>query len=416
MTAAPDLRYDPFAADAFEDPYPIYARLREEAPVYQNPERGFWVLSRYADVDAATRDWRSFANGAGEDLGDYGDVPIPGSAVSQEPELNYRLRSVAQAAFSRSALEQLEPFVRTTVRARVSRLMEAGRGDLAQELAWPISVATMCRVLGLPPEDADVVQTRLMGIYDRRPTAALPENARLAASQLTAHLQAAAEERRRQPRDDLLSRIATLRIGEARFGSELGPIALLLMIAGTETTGSLIGNALLLLAEHPAQRDLLASRLDLSTSAVEEFLRYDAPLQNHPRVARTDVTLHVTVIPAGSTILLLYGSANRDPAEFSKPDCLAVDRPPRRHLAFGAGVHFCLGAPLARLEARIALEEFLGAVVKHSPDWSRVARLGVHTTRGWTRIPAELEGRHVTSRRRVPERTATKVGTGGGRV
>jgi cytochrome P450 len=360
--------YNPFAPEVKENPYPYYAWLRREHPVYYHPRLDFWVLSRYADVAAAGRDHETFssAQGIGPDR-----MPLP-TMITTDPPDHTRLRKLVSKAFTPRMIEQSAPRIQATVDALLDAVMAQGRFDLMQALAFPLPVIVIAEMLGVEPErreDFKRWSQDVIGI-----TAGVAhghDQAQYLRSweEFKAYVSETIAMRRRAPRDDLITALVKAQDErEALIRSEILNFILLLLVAGNETTTNLIGNGVLALFTHPEQGQKLRQRPELVPSMVEEVLRYDSPIQSVFRTTTRAVEMHGTTIPADSKVALLWGAANRDPAEFPTPDCFDIERMPNRHMAFGMGIHFCLGAPLARLEGRLTIETLLRRMPHLSPD------------------------------------------------
>jgi cytochrome P450 len=382
--------WDPFTHSSLDDPYPTYRALREDHPVYYNPTRGVWALTRFADVQGAARDLEAYSNAAGVDLDDTSEVFGPGNFIDSDPPRHDELRGLVRGPFAPKAIGALEGKIRRYVRERLTPLAEAGGGDIAQEVAWPVPVWTVCELMGFPVADADKIQRWVSAAIHRvSGDGQTPSSARHAVEQMHEYFARMAADRRQRPRDDLLSKIATGRAGAHPISDELAGLCTLLCVAGTETTFSLIGNAVWTLAAHREQRQRLARDPTAVAGALEEVLRFESPVQYLGRITTRDVQLHGTTIPAGERVALLFGGANRDGARWDQADAFDIDREPQRHLAFGEGIHHCLGAPLARLEGRIVLEELLRSM----PDFTvagPVARTSTYTTRGFESLPVAV--------------------------
>lgn len=379
--------YDPFSAEAHEDPYPLYAILRDHHPVYRNPAHGFWTLSRFEDVQSALRDWKRFSSRGGVELdGSYG----PGSFIDLDPPAHDRLRTLLRADFTPRRINALEGVVCDVTTRLLNRLIEQGGGDFATEFAAPLPVMVLADMMRLPDSDLPMLQRWATDIVWRDPgSAVIPPSAASAAEEANAYLVAALAERERGEDDDLLSVIARARGRGELTHEEAGSMAHLVFVAATETTNGFIGTSLELLARHPEQRAWLSEAADRLPAAIEELLRFEAPVQQLARTASEDVSLYDTTIPAGGRVLMLYGAANRDERRFPHPDRLLLNREPQRNLAFGEGIHHCLGAPLARLEARVALREVLARVPHYELAGPHV-RLHTHTTRVLAHLPVAL--------------------------
>ncbi len=376
-----------------DDPYPIYRRLRDEYPVYADPGGRFWALSRHADVQAAARDWERFSSAEGNDLDDTSLLFAPaGELTHADPPLHTRLRDAIKREFAVGAVRaRLEPVVRDEVRRVVAELRAREEVDFAQELATPLPAAVVCGWLGFPKSDHVELVRWFEAMLERVPgQIELPAAALHARDQMRAYIREAVRARRQGARDDLLSVfVAAERAGALSEDEVLGS-AMLLFFAGITTTSALIANSLLHLERFASQRELLRGSPEIAPAAVEELLRFDAPLQWLTRVAASDVELHERAIPAGSRVLLVWASANRDERRWPAADELILTRDRLRNIAFGEGIHHCLGAPLARLEARVVLEELMPQIVDYEPA-GPVTRLYTQTERTITRLPMRVQ-------------------------
>jgi cytochrome P450 len=369
-TVAPPVEYDPYSAAFKDDPWPVYRRLRDEAPVYRSEKWGFVALSRFDDVRAAARDTQTYLSFEGIDIDDTAkDMSAPGFLPDIDNPRHDQLRRIVQRTFLPRAIAKLEDDVRRVVTGLVDRFAAAGTVDIAQDLSWPIPYAVFFDVLGLPSTgtDREDLIRWSHGLKDRE-----DDDPRLtpiawdALHNTKDYLAEALMGRRRNPREDLLSTLVTAAVQDhdgvpyapARIDrdSEIVGLAFVLFMAGVESTSALLSTAFRELALHPDQRRALVADPSGIPGAVEEALRFDAPLQVAGRTASRDVELHGENIPAGQRVFLIYGSANRDERQFDDPDRFDAFRPQRRHLSFSEGLHGCLGAPLARLEAKVALE------------------------------------------------------------
>lgn len=352
--------YDPFVHAMVHDPYPLYRKLRDDHPVYHNPERDLWAISRFEDVQQVARNWQAFANSGGADVDAGPQWFGVGDFVDSDPPRHERLRGVVKNPFSPRATAEMEGNIHRQVDELLGPMLERGHGELVGEFASVIPLVIIFKLLGYPREDVEALKPLLYAVQLRTPGAIEPpETAVQARGELHAYIEAAAEERRKNPRDDLLTHIVQCEKTGRVTREEIPGMAVLLMIAGWETSSILITNAIWLLAQHPEQRKRLRENPDEIPTAVEEVLRLDAPVQHLARLTLKDATLHGQTIPEGSRVLLLWASANRDERRWEDPDRFDITRKPKRNLAFGEGIHHCLGAPLARLESRVVLEALL---------------------------------------------------------
>jgi cytochrome P450 len=390
-TAASVELYEPFSGALLGDPYPTYAQLRDEAPVWFSERDGFWALSRYEDVHGALRDWKSFSTAEGVDIDGTGAAYGTGDFLEEDPPLHDLLRNVVRQFFVPKRIRaDLEAPVRTEVKSLLGEMARGGSVDFAAGLAWPLPVAVGTTLLGIPAADRDLLLD-LERRFGRRTagTREVPADALEAASAMRRYFADLIEERRTRPRPDMVTAIATAELNGRPIGDDAIGMLYLLFVASMETTASAIGNGLALLAVHPDQRAWLARNLDAAENAVEEILRFEAPVQVTKRVTQRDVEVGGTEIPAREDVFLVLASANRDPRRWERADCFDVRREHRRQVAFGDGIHHCLGAPLARLELRLVLEE----VLTRHPDYELTGdgrRLESHFVRGFTELPGRL--------------------------
>jgi hypothetical protein len=310
-----------------------------------------------------------------------------------DPPRHGQLRALVNRAFTPRRVAALEPRIRALARDLVDDFVEDGSGDLVEQFSGPLPATVIAELMGVPAEDG------LM--FRDKSTAIVTQDAKgggdldfTPAIELTMYMGAAYEERRTRPRDDLMSALLEAEIdGEKLSQEELLGFALLLLVAGNETTTNLISNAVALLDQFPDQRKQLVADPSLLPAAIEEFLRFESPVQGLSRTLRKDAEIHGSTIPENAHILLLYASANRDERRIDDPERFDISRDAKAHLAFGFGTHFCLGASLARLEARIALEELLARLPDFRVDLAASKRLGGGVVRGWATLPLEFEAR-----------------------
>jgi cytochrome P450 len=381
--------YNPFSPEIQANPYPVYRHLRDNAPLYQHPGLGFWAVSRYDDVVAVSRDWRTFSSAFGVDIDNTGGEFGHGNFLEEDPPLHDLLRAVVRTEFIPKNLRAaMEPFVREQVEALIADLKTRPAVDFARELAWELPIIVVSRLLGLPEEDRDRLRQWEETFALRIPTLdRLPPFALRAGAALRSYFDCLLAERRAAPRDDLLTMIANADLDGQPIGRRSLGMVFILFVAAIETTASLVTQSLRLLAAHPDQREWLADHLEVVPQAVEEVLRYEAPVQNIKRTTLSDTEFLGQPIEQGSTVLLLTGSANRDERRFTDPDAFDISREPKRHLAFGEGIHHCIGAPLARLEGQLVIETILAEM----PEYRLVGiptRLPNNIVRGYLSMPA----------------------------
>ena len=361
------IAYNPVARRNTQDPYPAYAALRDKGQAHRSRLLNAWIFGRYRDVDAILRDWQRFSNDASKAAtpGKRAAIPDPGtpSLLSLDPPDHRRLRSLVSKAFTPRAINALEPHIRSLMHELLDGIEDLSGFDLMEAVAKPLPVIVIAEMLGVPPED----RARFRGWSDRRARILEPtigaeerEDAVRAADALDAYFAPIVEERRADPQDDILSGLAQAEEeGDRLDECEMLTMLRLLLIAGNETTVNLIGNGMLALLRHPEQLQRLRDDPSLIPSAVEELLRYDSPVQIDLRRVVEDCDVNGFPVKRGDDIVLLIGGANRDPEQFEDPDGLDVGRSESSHISFGRGIHACIGAPLARLEARIAIEMLL---------------------------------------------------------
>ena len=358
------------------DPYPFYHRLRVEAPVHWDEEMGYWVVTRYADVVAALRDPRLSAARTApsvdawlppelhEALG-----PVVRAIMRQmlflDPPDHTRLRGLVNKAFTPRTVEAMRAHIQQIVDGLLDRMQADGRTemDVIAELAYPLPAIVIAEMLGVPPEDRDqfLLWSNDFGlILDDTTTGEDSMRAMYGVAAFIAYFRRIIEDRRAAPRDDVLGSLITAEeAGDRLSTDELLGNCILLLAAGHGTTTHLIGNGLLALLRHSEQREMFRADPALGPSAVTELLRYDAPVQSTGRLVTQDLELAGILLRAGQHVTLRLGAANRDPAQFPDPDRLDLTRRDTRHVAFGYGIHFCVGAPLARLEGEIAFNTIL---------------------------------------------------------
>jgi cytochrome P450 len=353
------IEYDPTALATQADPYPAYRLLLEHAPVYRNEPRDFYALSRFADVQSAFRDWRTFSNAGGVTVDELLALTGP-SFLTMDPPRHDLLRAIVREPFRPKALAALEERIRAYARELLDPL--EGEVEMMTAFAERLPVRVVCELLGFSLADELVLKSWSNAILERVPDDdRTPDAARTAAGAMREYFVEQLANRRRHPGTDILSLLVTARPGgEPLPHEELVGTCFLLFEAGNSTATALLGTSILLLGPEPARRRWFARNPGGQNGAIEELLRFESPVQNMGRIATRDVEVHGVDIPAGARVLLVIGAANRDPRAFEHPDVLDLKRAPRRNLAFGDGIHHCIGAPLARLEGCVALCELLG--------------------------------------------------------
>lgn len=360
VTITQDL-YDPASKTVQADPYPIYRQLRDECPVYRVEGRGMYALSRFADVEAALKDPARFSSAKSVSLVDTpGMVP---TLLTIDPPRHDQLRKLVSRAFTPRRIADLEPRIRELARHLLDDLVDDRFDAMAYAGAFPAMV--IASLLGVPSGDHERFRAWVEAVITLDP-ADMAATDGLQLGDLLRYLSGIIGARKRTREDDLLSALIDAEVdGERLASGEVLGFALLLLGAGFETTKNLIGNGIAILGHKPALRDRMRRDATFVPAVVEEVLRFESPVAMLARWTTAPVELHGTTIPAGRRVLLLYASANRDERAFPEPDRFDPTRVTERHLAFGYGIHYCLGAALARLEARVAFEELLRAAPRY---------------------------------------------------
>lgn len=400
-----DLYYDPWDVEIDLDPYPTYRRLRDEAPLYYNERHDFWGLSRYADVDAALRDPNRLSSAKGDILEVVKTDPVmpPGVFINEDPPLHTIHRAIVSRAFTPKRIKAIEDKVRAFCVACLDPLVGSERFDFVQDLGAELPMRTIGMLVGIPDTDQPSVRAQAHRVLRNKPGEPLPVkkdhyfDGDMFADYLTWRV--------KNPSDDLITELLNVEFeDEAGTPRRLSKAELLIFLAviagaGVETTGRLFGWMGKVLAENYDQRQEIVDDRSLIPLAIEELLRYEPPGPHVARyIATEDVEFHGQKVSCGSPVLLMLASANRDERHFENPDRFDIHRKPGGHLTFGRGAHFCLGAPLARLEGRIALEEVLTRFPKWDIDIDNARRSRTSTVRGWDSMPAVVS-RHRESRK-----------------
>ncbi|WP_406032904.1 cytochrome P450 [Nocardioides sp. NBC_00163] len=410
MTSTNTEIFDPYDYDFHEDPYPVYARLRDEAPLYYNASDDFWALSRHADVHAAVKNDVTFSNRMGVSLDASAwntDAHRVMSFLALDGKEQTRLRKLVSAGFTPRRVRELTPQIQALadhyLDALIAACAETGEADWIAELAGKLPMDVISEMMGVPVADrdevrrlADLVVHREDGVRD------VPEAGMTAALELIGYYAEMVAQRRKQPSEDLTSALIEAEVdGDRLLDHEVIAFLFLMVVAGNETTTKLLGNALFHLGAHPSQlAEVFADPEDTAPvgSWIEETLRHDTSSQMLARYVAEDVELHGQVVPAGSKLLVLLGSANRDDRVFTAPDVFDIHRPSDelgRIMSFGVGRHFCLGANLARLEARVVLAELVRRTSGFEVHAGRAVRVHSTSVRGFAELPVTFAWRAV---------------------
>lgn len=397
-TAPAPVEFDPYSNVFFDSPFDTYRRMRDEAPVYYNQKYDFYALTRYDDVSAAYKDTATYSSAHGASLdqvkSDDMNVRDLKLIILMDPPEHERMRKLVSRAFTPRAIASLEPMVRAQISQAISALNPASFDAVADFSAlFPVEVITA--MLGVPAGDRQQLRKWIDAGLEREPGSMELSQANMdAILQTGAYYYELIQQRRAHPQDDMISRLIEVEIDEGGASRNLDDIeiagfASMLGAAGAETVTKLVGNAVVVFADHPDQWQLLQRDRTKIVAAVEELLRFEGPSQYNVRYTLREATLHDTTIPAGSAVLLINGSANRDERVFPDPDRFDIDRQRKLvyNIGFGYGIHSCLGAALAHLESRIALEMLLDLIPRFDIDRSGLRRVHMSNVAGWSNVP-----------------------------
>jgi len=394
-----DLYYDPYDIEINADPYPVFRKLREEAPLYFNEQHDFYAVSRYDDVDRGLVDNETFISGRGGILELIkADIEMPpGTLIFEDPPIHTIHRRLLSRVFTPKRVAALEPQIRDFCAHSLDPLVGSGGFDLVADFAAQMPMRVISMLLGIPEQDQETVRDSTDARLRTKPGEPMQvkdDNLGGGGEQFAQYIEWRAE----HPSDDLMTEMLN-----AEFEDETGTVRtltrdeILMYIsvvagAGNETTTRLIGWAAKVLAEHPDQRRQLVEDPTLIPNAIEELLRFEPPAPHVGRYVARDAEYYGTTVPAGSAMLFLVGAANRDERRWSDGDRFDIHRKVGQHLTFGYGVHFCLGASLARLEGRIALDEFLKRFPEWEVDYGGAKLAPTSTVRGWETLPVVTAG------------------------
>ena len=397
MTTTSAIYWDPFDEDIDTSPYELWRRMRDETPLYRNDKYDFWALSRHADVHAAHVDPQTYLSGYGTVLELMGsDMSGTGQIIFMDGQQHNKMRVLVSKAFTRSRVAALEDRIRQYSRELLDAQVGGAGFDYVGDFGAQLPSLVISSLLGVSPADRPRVLELINTVFHIEPGVGMMNEVSFNAQiGLHTYLTEQLADRRRTPRDDLITALTEAELtedGKARrlTDKEAADFANLLVSAGTETVAKLLGWASVILADHPEQRAEMAADPELIPAAVEELLRYEAPSPVQGRTLSRPVELHGETLAAGAKILLLTGAAGRDDRVWDRPDEFDIKRKPEQHVSFGIGAHFCLGAALARMEGRIALEETLARFPAWNVDHDRAVRLHTSTVRGYKSVPILL--------------------------
>jgi cytochrome P450 len=393
------VEFDPFSEVFFNDPFNTYRRLRDEAPVYHNEKYGFWALSRYEDVEPALKDFDTYSSARGITLDMYLADPDPDQIpmiIMMDPPAHTVMRKLVNKVFTPRAVQALEPMIRAKI-TEVANTLDPSSFDVVEDFGAIFPVEIITTMLGVPPEQRQQLRVWSDKGLERQPGEFRPSPESVEAFTAGAMFYFdLVQQRRADPQDDMISRLTQVDVahddGVAKLTDiEIAGFALMLGGAGAETVVKLIGNAAVTFADHPSAWQRLRVDRSKVPFAVEELLRYEAPTQYQLRYSTRDVTLHGTTIPAHSVVMLINASATRDERTFPNADHFDIDRTPSGHnISFGYGIHSCLGAALARMEARIALDMMLDLMPEYQLDRARLRRVAMANVAGWSNVPINV--------------------------
>jgi cytochrome P450 len=393
--ASENIYYDPYDFDIDTDPYPLWKRMRDGAPLYYNEKYDFFAVSRFDDVEKGLIDWETYRSGRGsvlEIIKANIDIP-PGSILFEDPPLHDLHRGILSRVFTPRRMNAIEPMVRDFCAQTLDPLVGSGHFDFIRDLGVYMPTRTIGYLLGIPEQDQEAIRVRLdEGLRLGDGEGAPPAQADFTGEMFAEYIDWRAE----HPSDDLMTELLNAEVEDHTGATRrltrqeiLGYVSLLAG-AGNETTTRLIGWTGKLLAAHPDQRREIVENRTLVPQAIEEILRFEAPSPVQARYVAHDVEYHGQPVPEGSVMLLLNGSANRDERRWRDPDRFDIHRESMQHLAFGYGIHFCLGAALARLEGRVALDEVLQRFPEWEVDWDEAVQARTSTVRGWEQLPVVI--------------------------
>ena len=396
------MQFSPLSQDFFDDPYDTYRWLRDEAPCYRNDELGFWALSRFDDIVAAHRDWKTFSNAHGlrlDQLKDPENRAANLNIIFMDPPAHERMRKLVSRAFTPRAITRMEPVARDVIRGYLDALHDVQTFDAIADFAAPFPVEIISALLGVPPADRQQIRHWTDAVLYRRPGDPNPTAEGVEAFRLrNEYFHALIDEKRAHPAEDMIGTLV-----EAEVADDLGVLhrltddeivefATLLASAGSETVTKMLGNAFVLFHRNRTEWRKLVDDPARIPNAIEEVLRYWAPSQYQGRFSLAASEWHGRTIPAGEPVFLLTGSANRDEREYDDPDTFDIDREIGLAVGFGHGIHVCIGAALARLETRITLQEWAARWPEYGVDEAGCRKVTMSNVAGYATVPVNVRG------------------------
>lgn len=396
-----ELVFDPFSQEFYNDPYAIYARMRDEAPVYYNEEYDFYALTRHADVAPAFKDYETYSSAKGIDLSmiKSGELAGPRTVIFMDPPDHRYMRSLVNKVFTPRAMEAQREMVAATIDRYIAAL-DQDEFDVVADFSGPFPVDVITQMLGVPEEHRQQVRHWVDEALRREPgNIGMTESGLQAAMELGAMYYNLVLERRAKPEDDMITALTRAEVTRDKGENtqlddiEIASFTSLLGGAGAETVTKLVGNAVTIFAHNLDQWQELRNDRSKIPAAVEEVLRYQAPSQYNVRYSMREVTLHGVTIPAGKPVFLCGGAANRDPNAFTDADRFDInrDRTEAQNLGFGYGIHSCLGAALARMEGAIALDRLLDLMPDFEVIWDGCKRVEMINVAGWSNVPVKVK-------------------------
>jgi cytochrome P450 len=391
------VEFSPLSADFFDDPYETYRWLRDEAPCYHNEQLGFWALSRFDDVVAAHRDWRTFSNERGlrlDQLTDPDGKAAKQNIIFMDPPDHDRMRKLVSRAFTPRAITRMEPIAHGVICEYLDALAEEPSFDAVADFSAPFPIEIISALLGVPKGDRQQIRHWTGLVLHRDPDDPNPTDDGIRAlRERGVYFLELIRDKRRNPDDDMIGQLIEAEVADddgvrhRLTDEEIAEFATLLASAGSETVTKLIGNAVVLFHRHPGEWQKLVADPSRIPNAVEEIVRYWAPSQYQGRFSLADSEWHGVTIPSNQPVFLLTASANRDDREYENPDVFDVDRNFGLSVAFGHGIHVCLGAALARLESRIAIEEWAKRWPSFTVDEARCRKVTMSNVAGYANVP-----------------------------